>query len=485
MTNPEVPDSWVHLSTALAGRREWRYALGILLISTLVFVLALPFSRTPLAELPAFVPVYVTALVICDLITAVLLLAQFRALRSPGLLVIAGGYLFTATITAAYALIFPGLFATRWLLGSGPQTSSAMFMGWHAGFPLAVIAYAILKRGDRQLGGTALRPIYAMVGVVLALVVAWTAFATAGNGLLPMFLDGNRTTGIGHAVLLTIWLLSMVALLTLWRSRPHVVLDVWLMVVMCVWLFDLALAAVLNTGRYDLGWYAGRAYGLLSAGFLLVLLLSENAGQYARLVRLSSELAEVNDKLLQLSLHDGLTELANRRRFDEFLAEQLAVAARHGRPLALLLIDVDHFKAYNDHYGHLAGDECLKRVAAVLRDCCRRPGDLAARYGGEEFTLILPDTDQAGAARLAEAARSAVAGLGIEHAGIGAGPRLSVSIGAAASAATSAPSAHQLISAADEALYRAKDLGRNQVCCGAVVHASEATLRASTPAQSP
>jgi diguanylate cyclase (GGDEF)-like protein len=465
--NSERGESWGHLSTVPAGPREWRYAFAILLVSTLVFVLTLPFSRTPLAQLPAFVPIYVTALVICDLITAVLLLGQFDALRSPALLVLAGGYLFTATITAAYALIFPGLFAAHGLLDSGPQTSSAMFMGWHTGFPLAVIAYARLKRGNRVLAGGVLRPTLAMVVVVLALVASWTAFATAGQRLLPIFLDDNRTTDIGHAVLLAIWLLSLVGLLALWRSRPHAVLDVWLMVVMCVWLFDLALAAVLNTGRYDAGWYAGRAYGLMSAGFLLVLLLSENAGQYARLVHLSAELGAVNDKLLRLSLHDGLTELANRRRFDEYLAEQLAVAARQRRPLALLLVDVDHFKAYNDHYGHVAGDESLKRIAAALRDCCQRPTDLAARYGGEEFALILPETDLAGAGRLAEAARAAVARLGIEHAASGAGPRLSVSIGVAALTSPFEQSAEQLIVAADAALYRAKDLGRNHVSCAA------------------
>ena len=463
----KIDESWGHLSTAPAGRREWRYAQGILLVSALIFVLALPFFRTPLVQLPAFVPVYITALVICDLITAVLLLGQFGALRSPALLVLAGGYLFTASITAAYALIFPGLFATRWLLGAGPQTSSAMFMGWHTGFPLAVIAYARLKHGDRVLGGTARRPILVTVVVVLALVGAWTAFATAGHDLLPVFLDGNRTTDIGHGVLLAIWLLSLGALVALWRSGSHVVLDVWLMVVMCVWLFDLALAAVLNTGRYDLGWYAGRAYGLLSAAFLLVLLLSENAGHYARLVRLSAKLAAANDALLRLSLHDGLTELANRRRFDEYLAEHLAVASRHRRPLALLLVDVDNFKAYNDHYGHLAGDDCLKRVALALRSCCQRPADLAARYGGEEFAFILPETDLRGAAGLAEAARAAVARLEIAHAGSSAGPRLSVSIGVAALTAMSKPSAEQLILAADAALYRAKGLGRNQVFSGA------------------
>lgn len=460
-------DARGHLSTVPAGRRVWRYALGILGVSMLVFVLALPFSNTPLLQAPAFVPIYVTALVICDLVTAVLLLGQFSALRSPALLALAGGYLFTATITTAYALIFPGLFTAHGLFGAGPQTSSAMFMGWHAGFPLAVIAYARLKRGNWVMDGAALRPILGMVIGVLMLVAAWTLFATAGQDMLPVFLDGNHTTELGHAVLMLIWLLSLAALLTVWRSKPHVVLDVWLMVVMGVWLFDLALAAVLNTGRYDLGWYTGRVYGLISAGFLLVLLLSENAGHYARLVHLTAELSAANDKLMQLSLHDGLTGLANRRSFDNYLAEQLAVAARHQRPLALLLVDVDHFKAYNDHYGHHAGDDCLKRVAAALRASCQRPADLAARYGGEEFALILPDTNLPGARRLAEEALAKVAKLAIAHARSDAGPALSVSIGVAELAAMPEPHPERLIMAADAALYRAKGLGRNQVAVAA------------------
>ena len=457
-----------HLSTAPAGRREWRFALAVLGASSLLFILALPFSRTPLIQAPAFVPIYVTALVICDLITAVLLLGQFSALRSSTLLVLAGGYVFTATITAAYALIFPGLFAAHGLLGAGPQTSSAMFMGWHAGFPLSLIAYASLKRRTRAMGGKAAGPILGVIAGAVALVVAWTAFATSGHGMLPVFLDGDHTTPTGHAVLLAIWLLSLVALLTLWRRKPHVALDVWLMVVMVVWLFDLALASVLNTGRYDLGWYTGRVYGLVSAGFLLVLLLSENAGHYARLVRLTAELGVANDKLTLLSLQDALTGLANRRRFDNYLAEQLAVAIRHGRPLALLLIDVDHFKAYNDHYGHHAGDECLRRVAAALRACCQRPADLAARYGGEEFALILPDTDMAGAGRLAEVVLANVAKLAIEHERSDSGPQLSVSIGVSELAAMSEPGVERLIMAADAALYRAKGLGRNRAAVDAL-----------------
>ena len=114
---------------------------------------------------------------------------------------------------------------------------------------------------------------------------------------------------------------------------------------------------------------------------------------------------------------DGLTGLANRRTFDQVLAREWARAAREAAPLALAMIDVDHFKAYNDLYGHPGGDYCLSRVAAVLRETLNRPGDLLARYGGEEFAAVLPGTDLVGAAVVAEAMRAAVAALGLTHAG--------------------------------------------------------------------
>jgi diguanylate cyclase (GGDEF)-like protein len=466
---------WGHLSTEPAGPREFRFAIGITVLSALIFALALPFARTPLPQLPAFIPIYVTALLIFDLITAVLLFSQFKALQSIELAILAGGYLFTAAVTAAYALIFPGLFSASGLLASGPQTSSALYMFWHGGFPLAVIAYALLKAErpglpvfSRARRSRASVTIVLTVVQVLALVAGFTVLVTAGHAHLPVFLQGDRTTVLGRAVLLGIWTLSLLALGVLWRRRPHAVLDVWLLVVMCVWLFDLALAAILNTGRYDLGWYVGRIYGLLAAGFLLIVLLSENARHYVRLVRLSAELSAANEELWQLSLQDGLTGLANRRAFDRYLAEQMAVSIRHKRSLALLLIDVDHFKSYNDRYGHHAGDQCLKHLAEALRGCCKRPADLAARYGGEEFALILPDTETIGAQHIAEAARAAISALLIPHEACSTGPHISVSIGLALIDPLHATTMEQLIVAADSALYAAKDGGRNRVAAGPV-----------------
>lgn len=476
MENGDRRKFWGHLSTEPVGPREYRFACALALLSALAFAAALPFARLPLPQLPAFIPIYVTALVICDLITAVLLFSQFRALQSAALAALAAGYLFTATVTVAYALIFPGLFSSTGLLASGSQTSSALFMFWHGGFPLFLMGYALLKAErmpvpvfNRAQRHRVLRTILVSTALVLMLVAGFTAFATAGHAYLPVFLQGDRTTGIGRLFLFGVWCLSLLGLYVLWRHKPHAVLDVWLMVVMCVWLFDLALAALLNTGRYDLGWYAGRIYGLLAAGFLLIVLLSENARHYARLVRMSDELRVANAQLYRLSLQDGLTGLANRRAFDGHLAAQMAVSTRHRRALCLLLIDVDHFKPYNDHYGHHAGDQCLKQLAAALQACCQRPADLAARYGGEEFAVILPDTALDGAVHIAEAVRRAVSALQIPHAACTTGPHISVSIGLAQLDPRQALTAEQLIVAADAALYRAKDGGRNRVVSSAGV----------------
>ena len=134
------------------------------------------------------------------------------------------------------------------------------------------------------------------------------------------------------------------------------------------------------------------------------------------LSRLSEQLSAANKSLEQLSRQDGLTSLANRRYFDRYLGKQIAVARRNKRSLALVLCDVDAFKAYNDHYGHQAGDECLRQVAATIVTCCRRPSDMVARYGGEEFAVILPDTDLQGALKIAELARKAVENLKLPHA---------------------------------------------------------------------
>jgi signal transduction histidine kinase len=286
--NPGMHQRRTLLSTLPAASAEQRLALAVVLISTAIFAAAAPFAKVQLGPMPAFLPAYQAALIVNDLITAVLLLGQFGILRWRSLLVLAGAYLFSAFMAVAHALSFPGLFLQSGLLGAGPQTTAWIYFLWHAGFPLLVIAYALTPtdaRAQARVPGDPARAILACIGLVLALACGLTLFTTAGHDLLPTIMAGNRDAPAKIFVAAAAWGFSLAALPFLWRRRPHSVLDLWLMVVMCVWVFDIALASVLNGGRFDLGWYAGRVYGLLAASFVLIVLLLENGVLYARLSR--------------------------------------------------------------------------------------------------------------------------------------------------------------------------------------------------------
>ncbi len=174
------------------------------------------------------------------------------------------------------------------------------------------------------------------------------------------------------------------------------------------------------------------------------------------------------DLLRQMVFIDGLTGVYNRRFFDERLALEFQRARRSGDTLALMVVDVDFFKRFNDHYGHLAGDEALRTVASTLRAQLKRPGDMVSRYGGEEFACVLPETDLAGALSLAADMEAAVRAAGIAHADSAVGPHLTISLGVASLVPDGSRGAADLIGAADQQLYQAKSEGRGRVCGAAL-----------------
>ena len=191
--------------------------------------------------------------------------------------------------------------------------------------------------------------------------------------------------------------------------------------------------------------------------------IDQRVARERELVEVTRQLERANLELERLSLTDGLTGVANRRHFDQTLGEELGRAARIGAPLALLLVDIDFFKRFNDSYGHQEGDRCLQRVARALARCASRSGDLAARYGGEEFAIILPNTDLAGACSVAERLRDEVAALAIPHAASMVAATVTLSVGVATSFPSMDPDALSLIALADRALYSAKAQGRNRL----------------------
>jgi diguanylate cyclase (GGDEF)-like protein/PAS domain S-box-containing protein len=313
----------VLLSNAPAGDSNRRLAVAVVLFSLLIFIAAIPFARIPLAEIWPFIPIYQSALVINDLITAIILFSQFTMARSRAVLVLAGGYLFTAAIAIVHLLTFPGLFSATGLLGAGPQTTAWLYMAWHAGFPIAVIAYAILKDRNRD---TALQPNSSTALAVLASVIAVLAIAyvvalatTIEQNALPQIMRDN---GYSHTMIFVIgavWALSGAALALLWRQPRPTTLDVWLMVVLCTWIFDIGLSAVFNHGRFDLGFYVGRTFGLLSSIFVLTVLLLEFGAMYMRLTQsLSAEHQE------------RMHEIEERRRIFDTSLDLILVTDRYG-----------------------------------------------------------------------------------------------------------------------------------------------------------
>ncbi len=287
------------LSSVPSRPGDRRRAVWTASISLLGFIAAAPFARVPLAPVPAFIPIYESALIINDVITVTLLFAQFTLTRSPALVALASGYFFTAVMAAAHMLSFPGLFSPTGLLGAQEQTTAWLYMFWHGTFPLAVVAYVLLKRSHGQRnwrsGFSDRTTVLAAMAVAGGLALVFTTLATAGHALLPKIMQGNHHTPAMIVVVSTVWAFSGLAFVKLWIQRSQTVLDLWLMVVMCAWIFDVGLSAVLDGGRFDLGFYAGRIYGLLAASYVLVVLLLETSHLYARI--LQTEMQHARDLL--------------------------------------------------------------------------------------------------------------------------------------------------------------------------------------------
>lgn len=232
----------------------------------------------------------------------------------------------------------------------------------------------------------------------------------------------------------------------------------------------LSLLVIKASGLW-LEWGFFQQYVLMAnvVGMMLCFMIEQRDRRVflqGELLKLEKEgLDLVSSELERLSREDGLTGLANRRYFDQVLLQEWERARREAHPVALVFVDVDHFKPFNDTYGHQEGDAVLARVGATLRACLRRPGDLAARYGGEEFVLLLPGTHEEGAIEVARQVRRAISGLGIPHAASSTSDHITASLGVAAVIPGDLDS-DTLVAAADVAVYAAKGAGRNCIMLG-------------------
>ncbi|WP_158602030.1 GGDEF domain-containing protein [Pararobbsia silviterrae] len=442
-----------------ASRRHQALAAAVTLALVATVVCVVPIASVSGPVIAAFLPLFAMAVLLTDGITAYLLGSQFVISREPFLASLSGAYAFTAITVTLQLLMFPGVFSAQGLLGASAQSAVWMWVFWHGGFPFLLLSSACVRRQTRidPIQPNRLRLVGLLcIGIPLLLAAGGAWLAAHCDQLLPPLIAAGgsyrtlSTGPIGPAII-AINLVTVIAICV--SGRFQTTLDVWLAVAALANLVDASLT-LLGSARYSIGWYAARAASVVASTTVLSVLLWE-------INRLYRGLQRAHARLQEFSIRDGLTGVYNRRFFDERYAREIERAKRTGRPLSVLMVDVDYFKLFNDTHGHQRGDECLIAVATAISRQAARPGDFVARYGGEEFVLVLPDTDRAGAATVSERVRDAVSALRIPTptpSGI-----VTLSVGAS-TIERPPPATDALLRAADTALYMAKNSGRNRVC---------------------
>jgi signal transduction histidine kinase len=305
-----VPQEHFVFSSLSPGPAQRRLAFAVVAGILIVFALITfgPLKGVHLARVDAFVPAYAAAMLVCDSITAILLYAQFSILRSRALLVIASGYLFTALILIPFVAVFPGQFVPGRSLLGGLQSASFVWCFWHAGFPLFVIGYALLKDADSSRRFWR-RPVRAQIALAVALTAAVVSVAAlvfiAGEALLPRVASDSLHFSslwpyfIGAPVAAA----NVSALVVLWVRR-HSMLDLWLIVVICLYLIEVPLSYYPDPSRFSLAWYTVRVIGFLASGLVLTGLLYEITTLYSRL--LGAVLAQRREREARLMTGDAV-----------------------------------------------------------------------------------------------------------------------------------------------------------------------------------
>jgi diguanylate cyclase (GGDEF)-like protein len=407
-------------------------------------------------EVRAFLPVCATIWATAELLTAFFFFAQYCVAGRLACGLLGAAYAVSGLLTIPYLAEFPGVFTSPPFPAGQNQISAWLYIVWHYAFPI-IIGLTLTIDPSLVNRGVPRQRVMSVLGAIVGAVVLVTATATlaivANCDRLPALVEAHdhfthaySKVFVPLAALFNILALGVLASVAA-RGRQISRLHIWIGMALLTSACDCMLN-VLAPGRYSLAWYVGKFETITSASAVLIMLLCEVATLYRRL----SDVASL----------DPLTGLANRRRLDEEIHALVDARSGSDRRLAMLVVDVDEFKAFNDRNGHVAGDEALRRIAAVLRGVACRRSDIVARSGGEEFVIVLPRVSLDDARSIAErVCRS------IEHADLGnaAGTplRATASVGIAYTADGLLTRPEELYERADGSLYAAKADGRNRV----------------------
>jgi len=429
---------------ASIGIRQYLFALitgGVLVLAGIV---ATPFASVQLFPVPGYMTAFGSSMLVINILLASLLFSRGVTERNSNIIRLGAAYFFVAAIFVPLIASFPGALLPGSIIGT-TTTPVWLWSYWHAGFGLGIIRYALGARNPHSR----VTPVGITILAVIAIVIFLALTATLWLSYMPDVFADHVTFFVGSALLIPYGIMAIdLGALYLVSSLPSRSPEqLWLAVAMIAAIVDVWLTTQ-GVHRFSLGWYAAKIGSLFTSLAVLLSLFHSVTTLY----RSISERAN----------RDGLTGLHNRRHFDEAIDTEWRRARRNGRPVSCLMIDVDEFKLFNDTYGHLAGDDCLRKIGALLSRATRRPGDLTARYGGEEFCVLLPATHAHGATEIAHAISHAVRLERIPHSACQSGI-VTVSIGVATRHPNVNLPHEKLIDEADKALYRAKKNGRDRV----------------------
>ncbi len=438
---------------------QYQVAAAVVALIGVATATMAPSAAAKLPVILPFIPIFSTTVILVEGLTALLLAVQFRATGRAYLGGLAGAYGFMMVVAILQLVIFPGVFSAAGLLGAGPQSAIWLWVIWHGGFAIMVLlalatrCAAAARWFDTSLprAGTVLM----VGGPLLAAILSF--FTIRFSSALPPLIDHGAYAALGHGplrvVVLSLLVTALAACIRVTKLRD--LLGLWLAVALLASIGDSTLV-LMGGARFSLGWYGGRMLNMVSSSTVLCALVFEFTWAYQKLLR-------ANDALRHRVMHDALTGAFNRLYFAEQLPRELRRAIREHTPLSVIMIDVDHFKQFNDSWGHARGDDCLIAVVESLQSVLRRPADFLARYGGEEFVAVLPQTGPDGAIAMAEALRHAVIDLALRR-GAPSDGVVTVSLGiTTVDPRIDTVTTDTILQRADAALYEAKHAGRNRI----------------------
>ncbi|MCQ4087462.1 GGDEF domain-containing protein [Saccharibacillus sp. JS10] len=454
--------------------RQRRVAAVLSLIMIALTVIGLFFAHWQLPDFFAFFPVIGAWGIFGDILTAFILFNQFRASPILPLLILGSTFLLNGLLSFLYLMTLMDAMPTIGTWMTDTQSGSWLWCFWHASFPIGILLFTASMRSQIRkalMPREQVRKILTLTTLsVIAIAVLLFMLVTFGHDWLPVIIENGDyskliTSGIGPFL----WVLNAVAfVVSIFPYRKTGILRVWLRVSSLAFLLGITLS--LSAGeRFTVGWYGARIDSLIASIVVVVAIVSEVNKLFVRLSRQREELKEskqaleaANEQLKELAGIDSLTRIANRRKFDETLKQELNAPQREKEPLSLLMIDIDFFKAYNDNYGHLGGDMVLRSVAPKLESEALAHFGFTARYGGEEFAIILPGHSEQEAEQIAELMLESVRSLNIPHQHSGVSNQITISVGGCTLYPGEKTTPHDLIHRADQALYQAKAQGRSR-----------------------